>query len=165
MTLVALAEATVLPHVRVGHAQPDLTLLVVGAWSLRRGVEEGAVWALIGGSVLDLLSAGPFTATMFGLLAASLVLGVDPTTGLGRRQSLSAGSNPLALILGVALATLAFHLVLLATLQLAGRPLDWADAGVRVIAPRAVFNLVLMPLVYRSLGWLDRRTRREEFVL
>jgi rod shape-determining protein MreD len=168
LTLAALAEATMLPHLRVGNAQPDLTLLLVGAWSMRRGVEEGAVWAFIGGAVLDLLSAGPFTASMFGLLAVSIVLGIDPTTGFGRRQARSLSGNSLALIVGVILATLTFHLVLLFALRIAseaGRPLDWLDAGVRVVVPRIVFNLVLMPFVYQLLGWLDRRTRREEFVL
>jgi len=164
LTLVALAETTVLPHVRVGSIQPDLTLLVVGAWSLRRGVEEGAMWAFIGGMVLDLLSAGPVTASMFALLVVSLVLGTDPSTGLGRRQA-RPFDNPLALVASVTLATLAFHLVLLAFLRLAGYPLDWLDAGTRVIGPRIIFNLVLMPFMYRLLGWLDRRTRREEFVL
>lgn len=165
MTLAALAEVTVLPYLRVASVQTDLTLLLVGAWSLRRGVEEGAVWAFIGGLMLDLLSAGPFTAAMFGLLAVSLVLGIDPSTGMGRRQSRAGGDSPVMLILGVGLATLVYHLVLLAALRLAGRPLDWIDAATRVIAPRIVFNLVLIFFVYRALGWLDRRTRREEFVV
>jgi rod shape-determining protein MreD len=165
LTLAALAEATLLPHLRVASAQPDLTLLLVGAWSLRRGVEEGAVWAFIGGMLLDLLSAGPFAAAMFGLLAVSLVLGVDPSTGIGRRQSRAGEGNPITLILGVSLATLLYHLVLLAALQLAGRPLDWMDAVARVVAPRIVFNLILIYFVYRSLGWLDRRTRREELLM
>lgn len=163
--MVALSEATVLPFLRVGNAQPDLTLLVVGAWSLRRGVEEGVIWAFIGGIVLDLLSAGPAAASMFALLGVSLVLGIDPTTGLGRRQVRPFGENPLALILGVILATLVFHLMLLAMLQLTGHPVNWLSATTRVIVPRVPFNLVLMPLIYRLLGWLDRRTRREEFVL
>ena len=89
LTLAALIEVTMLPHLQVGNTQPDLTMLLVGAWSMRRGVEEGAVWAFIGGAVLDLLSAGPFTASMFGLLAVSIVLGIDPTTGFGRRQARS----------------------------------------------------------------------------
>lgn len=168
LTLVALAEATLLPHVRVGNTQPDLMLLVVGAWSLRRGVEEGAVWAFIGGMALDLLSAGPFTASMFALLMVSLVWGIDPSTGLGRRRGQSFSGGPLALIAGMVLATVVFHVVLLAALQLArdaGHSVDWLDAGRRVIAPRAVFNLVLIPFIYRMLGWLDRRTQREELVL
>jgi rod shape-determining protein MreD len=165
LTLVALAEATLLPHVRVGGAQPDLTLLMVGAWSLRRGIEEGAMWAFVGGIVLDLLSVGPFSASMLALLAASLVLGIDPSTGVGRRQARHLSENPLALIVGVILATLAFHLVLITMLRLAGHPINWLDAGVSVIVPRAIFNLILMPLIYRPLGWLDRRTRREEFVM
>ena len=162
--MVALIEATVLPHLRVGNTQPDLALLVVGTWSLRRGVEEGAIWAFIAGIVMDLLSAGPATAFMFALLAASLLLGVDPSTGAGRRQAQGLSESPLALITGVILGTLAYHVVLLTALQLAGHPLDWLDAGTRVIAPRVLFNLVLLPFIYQLLGWLDRRTRREEVV-
>jgi rod shape-determining protein MreD len=165
LTLIAVVEATVLPHLRVGNAQPDLTLLVVGAWSLRRGIEEGGIWAFVGGIALDLLSAGPFSAFMFALLAASLVLGVDPSTGMGRRQTRPFGGNPVALILVVVLATLTFHLVLLTMLQLARHPFDWVYAGTDVIVPRVLFNLVLMPFVYRSLGWLDRRTRSEELAM
>lgn len=165
LALVALIEATVLPHLRVGNAQPDLVLLVVGAWSLRRGVEEGAVWAFIGGIFLDLLSAGPSAAYLFALLAASVVLGVDPATGLARRQAQPMGGNPVALIVGVVLGTLVYHLVLLAAVQLTGYAVDWQDALTRVVVPHTVFNLVLMPFAYRGLGWLDRRTRREEFVL
>lgn len=154
-----------MPYLRVGGVQPDLTLLFVGAWSLRRGVEEGAVWAFIGGIVLDLLSAGPPAALIFGLLAVSLILGIDPSTGIGRTQTRPFGGNPFALIVGVALATLAFHLTLLVALGLVGRPVAWLDAGTRVVAPRVLFNLILMPLVYRALGWLDRRTRREQPIL
>jgi cell shape-determining protein MreD len=140
-------------------------LLVVGAWSLRRGVEEGAVWAFIGGIFLDLLSAGPPSAHLFALLAASLVLGVDPSTGLARRQVQSAGGSPFGLIVGVVLGTLVYHLVLLTALQLAGYAVEWQDASTRIIVPHMIFNLAMMPLVYYGLGWLDRRTRREEFVL
>lgn len=161
LTLVALAEAAVLPHARVGGAQPDLMLVIVGAWSLRRGVEEGAVWAFIGGMVLDLLSAGPFAASMFALLAVSLVWGVDPSTGLGRRRGEGLSGGPLPLVVGMVLATLVFHVVLLTALQLTGRSIDWLDATRRVIAPRAIFNLALIPFIYRMLGRLDRRTRRE----
>jgi rod shape-determining protein MreD len=163
--LVAIIEATVLPHLRVGNAQPDLVLLVVGAWSLRRGVEEGAVWAFVGGLFLDLLSAGPRAAHLLALLAASLVLGIDPSTGLARRQTLPVSENPLTLIVGVVLGTFVYHLVLLVSLQLTGYPVDWLDALTRVFGPHLVFNLVLMPVVYFGLGWLDRRTRREEFAL
>jgi rod shape-determining protein MreD len=140
-------------------------MLIVAAWSLRRGVEEGAVWAFVGGFVRDLLSAGPVSASMFALLAVSLVLGVDPSTGMGRRQARPFGGNPLALIVGIVFATLIYHLVLVVTLQLVGRSLDWLRAGTDIIAPRIVFNLVLTPVIFGVLGWLDRRTRGEEFAL
>jgi rod shape-determining protein MreD len=165
LTLVALLETTVLPHVRVAGAQPDLMLLVVGNWSLLRGVDDGVIWAFIGGGVLDLLSAGPITASMFALLAVSLLLGVDPSTGTGRRQTRQPGANPFALILSGVLATLAFHLVLLTMLQLSGHQLDWLSAATSVVVPRLVFNLVLIPFVYRFLGWIDRRFLSEGYGL
>ena len=157
---MALAQVSILPHWQVGGAQPDLTLLVVGAWSLRRGVEEGAVWAFFAGIALDLLSAGPHTAVIFGLLAASLILGIEPSTGIGRTQGRPFGGNPVALIFGVVLATVVYHVVLLVALRLTGRSVDWLQIGVSVMAPRILFNLILIPFVYRALGWLDRRTRR-----
>ena len=164
LAVIAVIEATVLPHLPTGNVQPDLMLLVVGAWSLRRGVAEGAVWAFIGGLALDLLSAGPSAGHIFALLGASLLLGIDPSTGLGRRQMQPFTENPLALIVGVTLATLLYHLVLLAMLQLWGWTVDWVHALTRIAVPHLIFNLILMPFVYRMLGWLDRRTRREDFV-
>jgi rod shape-determining protein MreD len=161
LAVIAVIEATVLPHLAIGKAQPDLMLLVVGAWSLRRGVAEGAIWAFAGGLVLDLLSAGPSTGHVLALLGASLLLGTDPSTGLGRRQMQPFTENPLALIVGTTLATLLYHLVLLAMLQLWGWTVDWVYALSRIAAPHLILNLVLMPFVYRMLGWLDRRTRRE----
>jgi rod shape-determining protein MreD len=163
--LVALIEATVLPHVRIASAQPDLVALVVGAWSLRRGVEEGAVWAFIGGASLDLLSAGPFPASTFALLLMSLVFGIDPATGMERRQARPFAGNPFALILVIVFGTLVYHLTLLVALQLAGRPSDLLFAVSDVIFPRVLANLVLIPIVYRSLRWLDRRVRQEELAL
>lgn len=154
-----------LPYLQVGNAQPDLVLLLVGVWSLRRGAEEGAVWGFIGGLMLDLLSGGPFPATTFALLAVSLVLGTDPSTGLGRRASQTLDMNPLALIVGGVLATLVFHAILLMALQLSGYTFSWFDAATRVVVPHVVFNLVLMPFVYYLLGRFDQRTRREEVLL
>jgi hypothetical protein len=58
--------------------------------------------------------------------------------------------------------------VLLAALQLSrryGGSVDWLGAGRRVVAPRVVFNLVLIPLVYQLLGRLDRRFSARELTL
>jgi rod shape-determining protein MreD len=165
LLLVALVEVTILPHLQVAGAQPDLMMLVVGAWSLRRGLEEGAIWAFFGGLFLDLLSAGPMSASMFALLAVSLILGVDPLTGAGRRQARPFGGNPFALIVVIIFATLCYHILLLILLQLVGSPIDWLRAATDVLLPRVVFNLVLIPVVYRALGALDRRVRGEEIAI
>ena len=156
MTLVALLEATVLPHLQVGGAQPDLALLTVGAWTLQHGSENGAVWATVGGLVLDLLSAGPFGASALGLLVVCAIIGVD--------QGRPFRSNPLAMIFGVVVMTIAFHGVVLTLMQLTGHQLSWLDAGWQVILPKVVFNLALLPFVYGLLRWLDRSGRRESML-
>lgn len=153
MTLVALLEATVLPHLQVGGAQPDLALLTVGAWTLQHGSENGALWATVGGLGLDLLSAGPFGASALGLLAVCALVGGD--------QGRPFRSNPLAMIFGVVVMTLVFHGVVLTLMQLTGHQVSWLDAGWQVILPRAAFNLTLMPFVYGLLRWLDRSGRWE----
>ncbi len=156
MTFVALLEATVLPHLQVGGAQPDLALLTVGAWTIQHGSENGAIWATVGGLSLDLLSAGPFGASALGLLAACAIMGVDR----GRPYR----GNPFGVILGVALMTLAFHGVVFFVLQLTGHQLAWLDVGWRVVLPRLVFNLVSMPFVYGLLRWLGGSSEREELL-
>ncbi len=59
LLFLAMLETTLSPYVRPLGVHPDLVTLAVLSWSLLRGTREGAVWAVIGGMGLDLLSAGP----------------------------------------------------------------------------------------------------------
>ena len=43
----AILQSTLLPHFAVLGVKVDLVLLLVAAWSIRRGVEAGLVWAMI----------------------------------------------------------------------------------------------------------------------
>ena len=59
LSLAAILQSTLLPHFAILGVKVNLVLLLVTSWSIRRGIESGLPWALIGGVAIDVLSAGP----------------------------------------------------------------------------------------------------------
>jgi rod shape-determining protein MreD len=143
----------VLSRISVLGAQPNLLLLTVLVWSLVRGVDEGLMWAFLGGLIVDVTSGGPFGGTAIALLAAAYVAG----------QSLAeqVGSQVVRSMILTVLGTGTYHLVLLIVLAWTGHTLDWAYSLTRVTIPSVVLNGVLAPLVLPPLNWLDQTTKRE----
>lgn len=157
MTGIALLQGVLLSQVNLWGARPDLMLLVVLAWAVVRNVEEGLLWAFIGGLILDLLSGGPLGAILLALVAVAFLAGQSWGQGFG--------SPVVRLLLLTFLGVVVYHLTLLFILTLMGYAVDWRFALTRVIGPSALLNVVLIPFVWQLLTWLDRRTRRERFVL
>lgn len=148
----ALIQTVLLSRVDIGGARPDLMLLVVLVWAFVHSIEHGAIWALVGGIALDLLSGGPLGAVMLALVAVASLAG--QSWGLG------IGSQVMRLLLLSPIAVAAYHLVLLVILLWAGRTVDWEYSLLRVAFPSVVLNVALAPLVLRPLVWLEQRTRR-----
>lgn len=157
LTGAALIQTTLLSRINVLGAQPNLMLLVVLLWSLVRGVDEGLMWAFLGGLIVDILSGGPLAGTAVALLAAAYLAGQSLGEQLGSRVVRSA-------ILTV-LGTATYHLALLLVLDWTGHTVDWAFSLTRVAVPSVVLNAVLAPFVLHPLNWLERATRREGLVL
>jgi rod shape-determining protein MreD len=155
LTGVALIQATLLSQINLWGARPDLMLLVVLAWAVVRGTDEGAVWGFIGGLVVDLLSGGSLGAMALALLVVAFLAGQSWGQGLGPSVA--------RLLLLAFLSVVAYHLVLLVVLVWAGHTVDWGFALVQVAGPSALLNALLAPFVQRPLAWLERETRREGF--
>jgi rod shape-determining protein MreD len=78
--VAALLETSVLPELTIAGAKPDLVLVLAVAATTMIGVEDGLVWAFVGGLMLDLLTpARQLGATSFALLVL-----VGAAAGLGR---------------------------------------------------------------------------------
>jgi rod shape-determining protein MreD len=153
LTGLALTQTVLLSRVNLWGARPDLMLLAVLAWAVIRGMDEGMVWGLIGGLIVDLFSGGPLGATALALLAVAFLTGQPWGQGIG---------SPIMRLLLLAFAAgLVYHLVLLAVLAWAGYGVDWGSAILRVAGPSALLNTVLAPFVQRPLNWLERKMRRE----
>jgi rod shape-determining protein MreD len=154
LAIVAVVQTAVAPAFTFFGTRPDLMLVVVVGWGVLRGVEEGLIWGAIGGMVLDLLSGSPFGVFTFSLILVSFI------TGLGEINVFRA--NILLPGATVAVATMIYNLLVLAMLQLMGRPVTWTLGLIRLIAPAVVLNLICLAILYGPLRWLHRRTGREE---
>lgn len=124
--------------------------MLVVAWSIRRGIEDGIVWAIIGGIAVDLLSAAPFGASVIGFgLAAVLAGALGPTL----RQ--------ISVLLPLILTPLTSIVALLSiTLVMAalGWPISWPATVALVILPAAVLDTLAMLIVYPLVSSVDRRS-------
>ena len=137
--------------------QPNLVLLMVVLWSLVRGVDEGLMWAFVGGLIVDILSGGPLAGSAIALLAAAYLA--------GQSLGVQVGSQVVRAMFLTALSTAGFHLALLLVLDWTGHSVDWAFSFTRVTGPSVVLNALLAPLVLQPLNWLDRVTRQEGLAL
>lgn len=150
---LALLQGAVLPRITVLGVHPDVMLMVVTSWSLLRGSEEGMLWALIGGLMLDLLSSAPFGVCTLPLLLVSFLCGLSQR-GVFRFDLLIP-------ILVIPVATLVYGGTILILLKLLGWHATWGEGLQHVIFPSMLVNTLGMPIVYIVMRLLHHRTLHE----
>ncbi len=117
-------------------SRPDFSLVVVLAWAMLRGSNEGAVVGFVGGLLLDSVSY-----TQFGLGGALMgVLGY--LIGLPEANAYR-GNFPFFLATA-AVVTLVYHTAMFLTLQAFGQVLPPAPTIYRLVVPAALYNLILL---------------------
>lgn len=144
--LAALLQTTLVPALQVFNAVPNLVLLVVVGYTMEYGSQRGLIWAFIGGLWLDLLAGTPFGASAIALLITVAVIGLM-SANLFR-------GHVLVVALGGLLAGVLYGLIMVAILTLLGRQTQWLTAIVGVILPNAVYDAVLLPLLYPVVRWV-----------
>lgn len=149
LLLLAIFQGTAAPQIRIAAGYPDLLLLAIACWELVHARGEGYVWAFVGGLIQDLISGGPFGASILGYLAVALV--ADRIGGGLFRDRL--GLPLVSTLVG----TFAYHGVYLLTIRVFGWPIEPTDALFRVILPSALINSALSPIMFRLMVSLHRR--------
>lgn len=139
---------TVSPFIEINQVHPDLVFVVVIGWIILRGLQEGLVWALLGGLCLDFVSGAPFGVWTLALIFVALVANLSHGRVFG-------SSIVLPLSLTFPLSFL-FNGLALLLLYLLGRPIGWTDAFSNVLLPAALFNTAVMILVFPLLYLLNR---------
>ena len=106
--VAALLETSVLPYLAVAGVKPDLVFVLALVSAMVIGVEDGLVWATLGGLMLDMLLVRPVGATMLALLIV---------VGLGIVVARLTGPSRIAVVTVTVLAlTWVYQLVSLAVL-------------------------------------------------
>lgn len=149
LAAVGLLQTTFVPYLSLLGAKPNLMLLVAVAWTLIAGSREGLWWAFIGGLWLDLLGGSPLGASALALLVSVYLIGLGAVSIFRERLLIR-------MLSGLA-AGLVYGSVLLLLLAAAGRPADWQVALLRVIGPDALYNALLLPIVYALMLAVNRR--------
>lgn len=156
LTLAALLQVSFLPVLRIQGVYPDLCLVLVVGWSLLRGTKSAAVWAVIIGLWLDLLSRGVLGTYTLALLAAAYL------AGLGRRIIY----HP-SFVLALGMTTLTTVVQAGFQITLLGRDgsFAWNNAVLRLLLIQIAYNSALLLLIYPLLSWVHRVTGRERLPL
>lgn len=151
LILAAVLQVTVVPEFRIGDGGPDVVLMMGVSWTLLAGMDEGLIWTVFGGLLLDVLQGTPLGAIALALVVAVSLPGIA-LGQLGRGRALLP-------MLAVVAATGIYHLALFVLYIVIGTPADIGHTLLHVTLPTAVFNAVLIIPVYRVLGVVYSATR------
>lgn len=164
LLIAAVLQASLIPRLDLPGGGPNLTYVVVLAWSLNAPVGQAAVWAFLGGLFNDILSIIPLGTSSFGL-----VLLIYLISGLGT-QVYRLGF--LLLIFMSVFGTLVYELGRIVLIDLyrfvgfipstAPLQINWAADLTSTVFPTMVYNFALILPVYVLLRILQRRLARPE---
>ncbi|HHJ98375.1 MAG TPA: rod shape-determining protein MreD [Actinobacteria bacterium] len=143
-------QVMIAPHIAVFGISPNLLLLVVITLAFVEGPSEGATAGFVAGLLLDLLSTGPIGAW-------ALVMSVTGYLSGSLKENLFAEGWLAPVTVGI-VAALTADLVYLLVVSVLGVGPAFGSAIVRLVLPRAVYNAVLVMLVY---PWLARFLRTD----
>ena len=149
MLLLAVVQTAVVPHFPILGLIPQLSFLVALAWGLLRGMNEGLVWAFVGGLLLDLFSVAPLGVTSLSFMLAILAV-------VWIENAMPADRFFIPVIMA-AVATIIYLLVYFIFLRLLGYPTSLQGAA--ALLPTAVLHGLLILPVYWLLYYLDRAFR------
>lgn len=146
---IVLVQGTILSRFRLLGVSANLLLVTVVTWSLTRNVQEGMIWAFIGGLGVDLVSGMPLGTSPLALMPTCFLAGIG-------RSSVYA-QNVFWPLLLVTLATPLHGWIILLTQQARGVPVSWIDSTVRIILPELLLNIALTLPAYPGLRRLASR--------
>lgn len=146
--VAALVETSVLPELQIGGAKADLVFVLAIVATMLMGVEDGLVWAFLGGLMLDmLLPARPLGATTLALLlAAGITMVGTRVLGPGRFRA----------VVATFVLTWLFHLLLLGLLA-ATEGVALRTFEPRIVLLASILNAVIAVPAAVAFAAIDRR--------
>ena len=147
-----VAQATVVPALRIGDVAPDLPLILVVLLALRRGPEFGCIAGFAAGLLQDAAGGGligvqALTKGLVGFAVGALAGGLR-------------GTQPLVQVPGLALLTVVEGVVRFGLLKLFHFPAPFGELMVYVVLPQALYNGFLGAALVLALAWAQTYRRQ-----
>ena len=147
-----VAQATVVPALRIGDVAPDLPLILVVLLALRRGPEFGCIAGFAAGLLQDAAGGGiigvqALTKALVGFAVGALAGGLRET-------------QPLVQVPGLALLTVVEGLVRFGLLKLFHFPAPFGELMIYVVLPQALYNGFLGAALVLALAWAQTYRRQ-----
>src|SRR5512140_3634603 len=132
---LALFQAASVEQFKILGVAPNLMLVLIVSWLVIRGLDD----------VLPMIAVAGLTMSFVGLQSPGLVLlALLPVVGLGTVRELHVIHSDIVLALAlVAAATMAFELVLLASVMATGGVLDVRTAFADTVLPSVAVNVAM----------------------
>jgi len=158
-TLIALtvfgggvAQATVVPALRIGDIAPDLPLIVVVLLALRRGPEFGCLAGFAAGLLQDAAGGG-----LIGIQALTKAMIGFAIGAVGGELRVT---QPLVQVPGLAVLTIVEGLVRFALLKLFHFPVPFGELMTYVVLPQALYNGFLGAALVLFMAWAETLRRQ-----
>lgn len=151
LLLLAVAQAALIPFIRVFNGEPQLALLIVIACAALIERHEALRIAFVAAISADLLSAAPVGTSLAGMLV--MVIGIDQL----RRVVYRVGF-PTYLLL-VVIGTVVQMITVGALLAFHGYRVSLVQNAVYYLLPTLVYNGLASPVAYLLVRRLRRRDR------
>ncbi|MBC6936796.1 MAG: rod shape-determining protein MreD [Chloroflexi bacterium] len=156
LAIAAILQSGLTPRFSILGGRPDLVFLLVLSWALNAPLEQGVVWAFVGGILLDLMSAAPLGTSVIGMIIIVFVLDIF------RQQIYRVGVG--TIMWTVLAGTLFQQATVMVLLLLAGFKVPILDNVGYVVLPSVFYNFVLIFPVYFFMRRLQKRViGRERF--
>lgn len=157
LLIAAVIQSTIVPEIRIGSGGPDLVLMLVLSWTLLADIEEGVVWAIVGGVVQDLINGVPLGTSALALVILAFAVNVSIRT--------VAWNNLIIPVPAAAVGTILYHLMLFVLLAVLGRRISMVYMLTSVTLPTLVFNAILILPIFRLAGLIYRASRPRRVTL
>lgn len=138
MLAAALVQVTWASRLEIAGAFPNVVLIFVIALTWTQGVRAGLLWGCAGGILLDLNAPGPLGPHAVALLCGAYVTGFW-ARNLDRESLLHPAG-------AVAVSTVLYSLVLIASDRVLGLPIAPVVTAVQLTVAASLYNAALMPL-------------------
>ena len=149
MFLAALSQSTVFPYLKVLGLRLDLVMILVVCWILIKDVDDGVVWAILGGVFLDLMSLAPFGTYIFALIPVVALAGLF--------KALIPAYNFLLPFAVLPIASILYNLTANLVLVIFGTPGEWPATVALVVLPATLVDSVAGLIIY----WMINLVRNQ----